>query len=185
MVNPTDFFKILTSRQSVRGYSEQAVERGKLIRCLEAARLAPSACNAQPWKFIVVDEPSLKDELANYTTAGKLVPMNHFTKQAPILMVIVRENANFTSKIGSMLKDKAYPLMDVGIVALQFCLQATSEGLGTCILGWFNEEKVKHLLNIPKNKRAELIITVGYPSSPDIRPKIRKTMEEFCSYNGY
>ncbi len=84
-----------------------------------------------------------------------------------------------------MLKDKTYPLMDVGIVALQFCLQATAEGLGSCILGWFNEEKVKQILKIPKSKRAELIITLGYASSTDIRPKVRKPMEEFCSYNGY
>ena len=179
------FLEILFQRQSVRGYSDQTVEPEKLTRCLEAARMAPSACNAQPWKFIVVDHPQLKDRVAGYATSGPLVPMNHFTRQAPLLVVIVRESPNLTSKIGTLLKDKPYTLMDIGIVALQFCLQATAEGLGTCILGWFNEKKVKELLHIPGSKRAELIITLGYPSSPILRPKIRKSMDEICCYNQY
>ena len=180
-----DFLDFLVRRQSVRGYSDTPVEPEKIFRCLEAARMSPSACNAQPWKFIVVDQPALKDSIAGHTTAGRLVPMNHFTRQAPVMVVIVRESPNLTSKIGSILKDKPYTLMDVGIAALQFCLQATAEGLGTCILGWFDEKNVKKLLNIPKSKRAELIITLGYPSSETIRPKVRKKMDEFCCYNGY
>ena len=179
------FLEALFQRQSVRGYTDAPVEPEKLSRCLEAARMAPSACNSQPWKFVVVDDPQLKDTIADYTTSGPLVPMNHFTRQAPLLVVIVRESPNFTSKIGTLLKDKPYTLMDIGIVALQFCLQATAEGLGTCILGWFNEKKVKKALNIPKSKRAELIITVGYPSSQTLRPKVRKKMEEICCYNQY
>ena len=179
------FLEILTQRQSVRGYSDMAVEPEKLARCLEAARLAPSACNAQPWKFVVVDDPQLKDQVAGYTSSGPLVPMNHFTRQAPLLIVIVRENPNLSSKLGTVLKDKPYTLMDIGIVALQFCLQATAEGLGSCILGWFNEKKVKELLHIPKSKRAELIITLGYPASQNLRPKIRKAMNDICCYNRY
>ena len=179
------FLEILTQRQSVRGYSDKAVEPEKLARCLEAARLSPSACNAQPWKFIVVDDPQLKDQVAGYTISGPLVPMNHFTRQAPLLVVIVRESPNLTSKIGAMLKDKPYTLMDIGIVALQFCLQATAEGLGSCIMGWFNEKRVKELLHIPKSKRAELIVTLGYPSSQTLRPKVRKQIDDICCYNRY
>ena len=179
------FLEILVQRQSERGYIDQPVEPEKLARCLEAARMAPSACNSQPWKFIVVNDPKLKEQLAGYTTSGPLVPMNHFTRQAPLLVVIVRESPNLTSKIGTLLKDKPYTLMDIGIVALQFCLQATAEGLGSCILGWFNEKKVKQLLHIPKNKRAELIITLGYPSSKNLRSKVRKKLDDICCYNRY
>jgi nitroreductase len=75
--------------------------------------------------------------------------------------------------------------MDIGIAAAHFCLQATSEGLGTCIMGWFDEPAVKKVLGIPKKKRAELIITVGYPANEVIREKIRKGKEEICSYNAY
>jgi nitroreductase len=179
------FFELLVQRQSERGYTDTEVEPEKLSRCLEAARMSPSACNAQPWKLIVVNDLQLKNQIADYTTSGSLVPMNHFTRQAPIFVVIVRESPNLTSKIGTLLKDKPYTLMDIGIVALQFCLQAKAEGLGTCILGWFNEKKVKELLHIPKNKRAELIITLGYPSSNKLRPKIRKSMDDICSFNQY
>ena len=179
------FLDILVQRQSVRGYLDQPVEPEKLARCLEAARMAPSACNAQPWRFVVVDDPQLKDQVAGYATSGPLVPMNHFTRQAPLLVVVVRESPNLTSKIGTIIKDKPYTLMDIGIVALQFCLQATAEGLGSCILGWFNEAKVKELLQIPKSKRAELIITVGYPASQTLRPKMRKKLDDICCYNRY
>ena len=184
-MDSSQFLELLVQRQSVRGYSDQPVDPDKLARCLEAARMAPSACNAQPWKFIVINDPQLKDQVAAYTTSGPLVPMNHFTRQAPLLVVIVRESPNLTSKIGTVLKDKPYTLMDIGIVALQFCLQATAEGLGSCILGWFNEKKVKELLYIPDRKRAELIITLGYPLSQTLRPKVRKRIDDICCYNRY
>jgi nitroreductase len=113
------------------------------------------------------------------------VPMNHFTKQAPVHIVVVLENPNFTSAIGSLIRDKQFTLIDIGVATIQFCLQATEEGLGTCILGWFNEKKVKKLLNIPALKRALLIITVGYPASEELRIKKRKTTKEIVGKNGY
>ena len=178
-------FDLLVSRQSVRAYTDKPVEPEKLTRCLEAARMAPSACNAQPWKFIVVIDPQLKEQVAKYTKSGSLGQMNQFTAQAPVLVVIVRDSPNLSSRIGTLLKDKPYTLMDIGIVALQFCLQATFEDLGTCILGWFDEKKVKELLHIPKNKRAELIITLGYSASSTVRPKVRKNLKDICCYNQY
>jgi len=129
-----ELLELFRTRQSVRGYSDNAVEKDKLLRCIEAARLAPSACNAQPWKFIVIDDPTLKSAIADQTSS-KVLGMNHFTKQAPVHVAFVRERANFSSSMGQVLKDKEYPLMDIGIAAIQFCLQATAEGLGTCILG--------------------------------------------------
>ena len=178
------FLKLIETRQSVRGYLPSKVETEKLNRCLEAARLAPSACNAQPWKFIVVDEPVLKAELAQ-ATSSRLLGMNHFTLQAPVLIVIVIEKANFTSNMGQIIKDREFPLIDLGIATEHFCLQAMAEGLGTCILGWFDEAKVKKLLSIPSQKRVGLIVTLGYSSSPEIRPKKRKEISEIVSYNKY
>jgi nitroreductase len=83
------------------------------------------------------------------------------------------------------MKDKEYPLMDIGIAVEHLCLQAVEEGLGTCIIGWFNEKKVKKLLGIPSAKRAELIITLGYPATEQIREKKRKSLDEITSYNIY
>jgi nitroreductase len=184
-MTPDQLLELFHKRQSVRAYNtEKAVSNEIVMRCIEAARLAPSACNAQPWKFIVVNDPEIKDKLAECTSGG-IIPMNHFTRQAPVHVVIVREPANFTSNLGQVLKNKEYPLTDIGIATIQFCLQATADGLGTCILGWFDEKKVKKLLNIPKSKRAELIITLGYPKTDEIREKRRKPVGEILSFNKY
>jgi nitroreductase len=133
---------------------------------------------------VIVNDPQLKKKVAQAASA-KWLGFNHFTSQAQVLVVIVREDPNLTSKLGTVLKDKPYTIMDIGIAAEHFCLQAASEGLGTCIMGWFDENTVKKILGIPKKKRAELIITLGYPAKDVIREKVRKRTEEICSYNGY
>ena len=178
-----DFLRLAEERQSDRKYHDKPVEEEKLLRCLEAARLAPSACNAQPWTFIVINDKELKDAVARETSGGVL-PLNHFTRQAPILVVLVLEKPNITSRFGEVVKDKKFTIMDLGISASHFCLQAASEGLGSCMIGWFNENKVKELLNIPKNKRPMLIITLGYPAGKK-RKKIRKKPDDVIRYNSY
>jgi len=175
---------MLHVRESVRAYKADPVDKSKVLQCIEAARLAPSACNAQPWKFIVVDQPELKNALAE-ATQTRMIPMNHFTKQAPVHVVVVREKANLSSNVGQVLKNKEYPLTDIGIAVGYFCLQAVELGLGTCILGWFDEKKVKNLLGIPAGKRAELIITIGFPANDNVRDKRRKTIDEISSFNKY
>ena len=184
MTKQFNFLDLVSLRQSDRGYLDKPVDNEAIKRCIEAARLAPSACNSQPWKFIVIDEPELKNEVAK-ATSDKILPLNHFTIQAPILVVVVREGANLSSKFGTIVKKKPYTLIDIGIATEHFCLQAASEGIGTCIIGWFNEKKVKKLLNIPERKRAELIITLGYRSKEELRKKIRKDFTDIVSYNKY
>jgi nitroreductase len=178
------FTELAKKRQSTRGYENRLVEKEKIEKCLEAAWLAPSACNAQPWKFIVVDNPELKNQIADCTTT-RMVPMNHFTKQASVHVVVVMEKPNISSKMGEIIRNKPFTLIDVGIASIQFCLQATAEGLGTCMIGWFSEKKVKKLLNIPSALRAVLIITLGYPATNEIRVKRRKKISEIHSFNGY
>ena len=182
-MNGINLLDLLKYRQSDRAYLPTLIEKEKLDRILEAARIAPSACNAQPWKFIVVDQVDLKNRIAD-CSSSKILGMNHFTKQAPIHIVIVEENANFTSNAGSLIKKKTFPLIDIGITAEHICLQAAAEGLGSCMLGWFNEPKVKKLLSIPKSKRVPLIITLGYSAS-ETREKRRKDLDDIVSYNAY
>lgn len=184
IMNTVDFLDLVQKRQSVRGYLPQPVEKEKVERCLEAARMAPSACNAQPWTFIVVDDAALKNQLADLT-ADRWLPLNHWTKQAPVHIVIVVESANLTSRIGAKVKKRDFPWIDVGIAAEHFCLQAAAQGLGTCMLGWFKEDNVRDLLKIPTSKRVGLIITLGYPSDINIRPKIRKKMTQMVRWNQY
>jgi nitroreductase len=104
--------ELITTRQSDRKYSKKPVEKEKLERILEAGRMAPSACNAQPWKFIVVNEPKLLGEIAEAASA-KLLRMNIFVDQAPLMIIVVREKPNMSSKIGSTIKNKDYSLIDV------------------------------------------------------------------------
>lgn len=179
--------KILESiqkRYSLRNYADKPVEKEKIERCLEAARLSPSACNAQPWKFVVVDNPELKEEVANAARA-EMLNMNKFANEAPVIIAIVMEPANVTSTLGSKIKRKHYPLMDIGIAAEHICLQATEEGLGSCMIGWLNEKKVKKTLGIPSARRIPLLITLGYPSEQKESWRPRKDFEEVVAYNKY
>lgn len=177
-----DFLQLVMSRQSDRAYDkEHSVEPEKLERILEAARLAPSACNAQPWKFVVVTDRELSRKVGK-AAAG--LGMNKFAKDAPVHILIVEESANITSLLGGKVKDKHFPLIDVGIAASHIVLAAESEGLGSCILGWFDEKEIKQLTGIPASKRLLLDIIVGYPLK-EKRKKIRKVKEKVISYNGY
>lgn len=176
---------LIKLRQSTRRYTSQPVEPEKLERCLEMARLAPSASNSQPWTFIAVTQTDLLDKVAKQTF-DQVFRFNKFVMQASALVVIVMEKPLLITQIGGIIKKKEYPLIDIGIAAEHFCLQATEEGLGTCMLGWFNEKPIKKLLNIPAGKTIGLIISVGYPPQDyKIREKSRKPFHEVVRYNGY
>ncbi len=178
------FLELVRHRQSDRVFDAQRpVEKDKIERILEAGRLAPSACNAQPWHFIVVDDPELKNKVAD-ATSNRVLGLNHFTKQAPVHIVIVEEKVNFSSGFGTIVKDKYFAHLDVGIVAGHLTLAAADEGLGSCILGWFDEPKMRKLLNIPSSRRVLLDIIIGYSTQP-LREKKRKSQGEIVTYNQY
>ncbi len=183
MTGGKEMLELILRRQSDRKYDTNPVEPEKLDRILEAGRMAPSACNAQPWKFVVATDQAILTQLAEAASA-KLLGMNTFVNQAPAMIVVVREKPNLSSRVGGTIKSKDYSLIDIGIATENICLQAIAEGLGTCILGWFDEDRVKSILGIPSSKRVELIITLGYASG-DYRQKKRKPKEETVSYNKY
>jgi len=183
MVDGEEMLELIVRRQSDRKYSDKPVEREKLDRIIEAGRMAPSACNAQPWKFIVVNEPELLLKIAEAASA-KLIGMNSFVGQAPLMIIVLREQPNFTSKVGGTIKNKDYSLIDIGIASENICLQAEAEGLGSCMIGWFDERMLRKILGIPRSKRVELIITLGYSLS-EKREKRRKPSGVTVSYNKY
>ena len=183
MFEGKEILSLITSRQSDRKYSERQVEEEKLSRIIEAGRMAPSACNAQPWKFIVVTESELIARVAEAASA-KLIGMNGFVGQAKAIIVVVREKPNLSSKVGATIKNKDYSLIDLGIATENICIQAKAEGIGSCIIGWFDEGEIRKLLSIPKSKRVELLITLGYSLSEQ-REKRRKPEDEVVSYNKY
>jgi nitroreductase len=183
MIDGKEMLELIHSRQSERKYTSKPVEQDKLDRILEAGRMAPSACNGQPWKFVVVTDRKLIVELADAATE-KLSGMNKFSSQAAAIIAIVRENSNLSSRIGGAVKRKDYSYYDIGMAIENICLQAAAEDIGSCIIGWFDESRVKTLLHIPRLKRVALLITLGY-SEEEKRIKKRKEKEVTVSYNRY
>ena len=183
MTDGKGMLELMSIRQSERKYTDRPVEKEKIERIAEAGRLSPSACNGQPWRFIVVDDPAIRREVAA-ATESKVLNMNSFVRQAPVLIVIVREKSNFTSRAGDLLKSRDYSLIDIGIATASMAYQATAEGLGTCIIGWLDEKKIKEILKIPRSKKVELVLSVGYTENT-LRKKTRKPNPEVVSYNKY
>ena len=184
-----NFIDLAKKRYSVRNYKDTPVDREKIIHCIEAARLAPSACNSQPWKFIVIDNYELKNRLAHAAFKGilfqKIIKFNHFVFKAPVLILIVSQRQKISARFGGIVKRKNFSQMDIAIAAEHFCLQAAQEDLGTCMLGWFNEKKVKEILSIPRTKRVELMISMGISADSVIAAKKRKSLNEIVNYNKY
>ncbi|MDD5440363.1 MAG: nitroreductase family protein [Candidatus Omnitrophica bacterium] len=176
------FLDLVKMRSSVRKYASRPVPREAIGRCLEAARLSPSACNAQPWQFIVVDDPGLKKKLADAAFAG-VFSMNAFAKDAPVLVVVVRERSGAVASLGGLVRNVPYNLVDIGIACEHFILQAAEEGIGTCWLGWFNGRAVRKTLGIPRGKNADIMISMGYPADGQGRDKIRKSAQQIVRFN--
>lgn len=153
--------------------------------CLEAARMAPSAENSQPWKFIVVDDPAIKNELCRRAFSG-LYSMNSFCQTAPVIVAIVSEKSNFLARIGGMFRGTKYYLIDIGIAGEHFVLQAEELGLGTCWLGWFDEKAVKSVLNVPRSKKLDILIALGYYDREKLGQEHgREPMDKIASFNSY
>jgi nitroreductase len=178
------FLELVRQRQSVRKYLSDPIDRSIIEECIEAGRLAPSACNSQPWHFVVIDDPEVKEAVA-HKTFDKLVKLNHFTVQAPVIIAIVSERQTFTAKIGNFVMKKRFTYFDIGIAAEHFCLAAAERGVGTCMLGWFKEKPIAKLLGVPRNRKVELLITVGKAAKEGVRRKIRKSVDEIRSYDSY
>lgn len=173
-----DFFDMIDRRESCRAYTDTPVERDKLLRCLEAARLSPSACNSQPWSFTAVLERALALQVAPLLKGPG--GMNGFAVDCPCFVIVTEEKENLSARFGMKAKEQDFTSLDIGIASAQFCLAATAQGLSTCMVGWFDEAKLKALLSLPEKKRVRLVICLGYAKTGAARPKKRKTMEEIA-----
>jgi len=176
---------LMKNRKSVREFLDKPVEREKILMCLEAARLAPSESNSQPWRFIIVDDKQLKNKLCDAVFRG-IYSINSFCKTAPVIAVVISEKSKFLAGIGGMLRGTKYYLIDIGIACEHFVLEAEELGLGTCWIGWFNERLVKSILNIPRSKKIDILIALGYFNSAKLGPEhSREPMENISSFNSY
>jgi len=177
-----DFMELVRKRCSVRKYDSRPLKREDINSCLEAARLAPSACNSQPWNFIIVAEPVLKEKVAEAMLRG-IYGNNTFVRQVPVLVAVVTEKSQWFTRVANFLRDTKMYCIDLGIAGEHFILRAAELGIGTCWLGWFNERQVKKALGIPKHKRIDVMISMGYPASEFIPPeKNRKAINEMSSF---
>ena len=176
---------LLKQRKSIREFLDRPVEREKIMKCLEAARLAPSACNSQPWRFIVVDDRQLKNKLCDAAFGGVYM-VNSFCKMAPVIVVVISEKSKFLARIGGMFRGTKYYLIDIGAACEHFVLEAEDLGLGTCWIGWFNEAGVKSVLNIPQHKKIDILIALGYYDKEKVSSEHgREPMDKVASFNSY
>jgi len=158
-----EFREVIISRKSVRDYIDKLVEEEKLTRILEAARLSPSWANKQCCNYIVVKDKAKIQELAG--------GFNGWLKHAPILIVVCAD-----PKESGSHNQMDYYLVDVGIAMQQLILAATDEGLGTCWIGGFDEQKIKKVLQVPASFRVVALTPIGYGAEPSTRSKIIKTL---------
>ena len=172
-----NFTEIAKTRQSCRKYNaERRVEEEKLSAVLEAARLAPSACNGQPYHITVCRGERAKQVASAVMGMG----MNKFAANAPVLLVISEEAYVASAALGARVKGNDYRSIDIGIVAAYLTAEATAQGLGSCILGWLDDEKIRGICGLDKPVR--LVITLGYADEDDVlREKKRKSIDELVS----
>ena len=173
-----NFMEIAQVRQSCRSYNAQkAVEAEKLEAILRSAQLAPSACNGQPYKITVCTGDTAKEVAAACAGMG----MNKFAVQAPVQLVISEMPYVKSAAVGAKLKKNDYRSIDIGIVAAYITAEAAAQGLGTCILGWLDDSKIRQLCDLEYPVR--LVITLGYAAEGDkLRTKKRKEMAELVAY---
>lgn len=173
-----NFFELAQIRQSCRSYDpSRPVEPEKLETIIAAARLSPSACNGQPYHLTVCTGETAHKVAAACAGMG----MNKFAAQAPITIVISEEHYVKSAAVGAKLKHNDYRSIDIGIVAAHLTLAAADLGLGTCILGWLDDEKIRGICGLSQPVR--LVITLGYPSADDkLRSKKRKETDELVTY---
>lgn len=172
-----NFMEIARSRQSCRSYDqERPVEQEKLDAILEAFRLSPSACNGQPYHLTVCRGEAASKVAAATTGLG----MNKFAAQAPVLLVISEKPYVKTAALGAKVKGNDYRSMDIGIAAAYLTAEAAAQGLGTCILGWLDDEKIRKICSLDAPVR--LVITLGYPKDDYLRNKKRKDLDELVTY---
>lgn len=177
------FLDLVRKRQSERQYQPGVrIPRDVLDRCLEAARLAPSACNSQPWSFLVVDDPAQVRTLAEESCTRSPYGMNRFAADASAMVVVVTEKMKWAARIGAQFRGVQYSLIDVGIACEHLVLQAVEEGIGSCWLGWFNERAVKRRFGLSHGQKVDLMICLGYAREPLVRVKVRRSLEEIRRY---
>jgi len=174
-------FDIIKERSSIRDYQDRPIEEEKLQLILESARLAPSASNSQPWHFYVVKNKDKIRELGSKMPLGSQAIINSFIAEAPVVVVATAGPIDLLHKITSFIVNKKWYYLDVAIALEHITLTAWELGIGSCWIGWFDEKKIKKMLDIPGNQEVIAMLTLGYPAvGAKVHPKNRKSIGEIA-----
>ncbi len=183
-MNSNSLLQLIRSRRSIRSYQQKAVEREKIVQCLEAARLAPSAENVQPWRFLVLDDPAVIQQFSREAFSGIYAP-TRFAAKAPVIIIILAKLDILANRIGSQIQGVNFYLLDIGIAGEHLVLQAQELGLGTCWIGWFNGRKIRKFFNIPRSYKIVALISMGYPERQPTRQRKRYNLDEIAWFNAF
>ncbi|MFC1546329.1 nitroreductase family protein [bacterium] len=179
------FFDIADSRYSVRRYDKsREVEKEKLDVLVKTAGLAPSSCNTQPWRFVVVNDKEKRDLL--FKKGLGVIISNKWAESAPVFIVVCADLKFMVHNVAARFQGVDYYLLDMGAAIQTMLLQAADLGLGTCWIGWFKEKNIKKLLNIPRSIKVVSLITAGYPAQDEKKPERKRLeTEKILFYNNY
>lgn len=178
----SEFLELVERRRSCRRYDpSRSVPPDVIDGCLQAARLAPSACNGQPWRFVVVDDAETRRAL--YDKARMPGIRHTWWQDVPVFVALCAERDLLTPRVASAISGVQYSLLDLGIAGEHFVLAAADAGLGTCWVGWFRERVVKKLLKIPRHVRVVSLIAVGYAAEERERTSPRRDLAELAFKN--
>lgn len=173
------FAGLCRQRSSCRSYRTDLVPRGHVEQILDAARLAPSACNRQPWRFAVVEDESCRHRIVRN---GFLPGLNRgWPLVAPLLIVIGMERSVLVHRAAPVLSGVDYPLLDIGIAGEHLVLQATELGLGTCWIGWIKPRAIRRILGWPRGRKPVAVVTLGWPAEKT-PPSERKPLDEIAEW---
>jgi nitroreductase len=178
----TPFQKLVKARRSIRRYLDKPVEREKILDCIEAARLAPSADNVEPWRFLIIDDPELIARFSKKVFSG-IYFISKFASQAPVLIMILARLDIIANRIGKQIQGVHFYLIDIGIAGEHIVLAAEELGLGTCWIGWFNSRKARKFFNIPRKYKIVSLMAMGYYEKKPSHEKKRKKLEEITWFN--
>ncbi|MDI6860421.1 MAG: nitroreductase family protein [Caldisericia bacterium] len=164
-----DILEIIKTRRSIRHYKKEKIKEDEILKILEAGRWAPSASNNQPWRFIVIYD---ENQIKKIGEVAKILTINNFVASAPLIIVIYTERKH------------RWVDLDCGMCAENMMLEAHSLGIGSCFIGAFRENKLKQILNLPKDFYIVGLITFGYPEG-EIKAKERIELSQLVKYNYY
>ena len=175
----SQFLDLCLRRQSCRNFSDKPVSHETLVQIVEAARLAPSGCNAQPWSFVVAETP---EAVAAVAQAGQQMGANGFLEKAQAFVVVLEEHGVLMPSIRKVVDSQYFAKGDMGAATVSVCYAAADLGVGTCIIGMYDREKIAEALQFPVEKQFGALIAVGYPADDKIRTKIRKDADAIIRF---